>query len=237
MSASADGGALADESGTLSIGRLRRFVNERVHARGLLSLEGFILSSNGDAAVPHHQGDDAHVLARGDVLLFDFFPRGPGGYYHDITRTWSLGTPRPELRAAFQDVRGCFEHVMKLVKPGASTRDLQTETCAFFEGRGHSTIRLDPTATSGYVHSLGHGLGLEVHEKPHFPTFRAGQDTRLEPGMVITIEPGLYYPERGLGVRIEDTVVVTETGARSLSKTPIDLEVPLRGPAAKRAHA
>ncbi len=231
------GGALADGSGALTVGRLRRFVNERLHARGLQSPEGFILSTNGDASVPHHQGDDAHVMASGDVVLFDFFPRGAGGYHHDITRTWSLGTPRPEVQAAFDDVRGCFEHVMARVRPGASTRDLQAETCAFFEGRGHVTIRLDPTATSGYVHSLGHGIGLEVHEKPHFPTFRAGQDTHLEPGMVITIEPGLYYPERSLGVRIEDTVVVTEGGARSLSTTSRDLELSIRGPAAQRARA
>jgi Xaa-Pro aminopeptidase len=126
---------------------------------------------------------------------------------------------------------------MERVRPGASTRDLQSETCAFFEARGHGTIRQDPTATSGYVHSLGHGIGLDVHERPHFPTFRSGPDTRLEPGMVITIEPGLYYPERGLGVRIEDTVVVTETGARSLSTSPLDLEITLRGAQPARARA
>ena len=94
---SAEGGVLVDESGAVTIGRLRDFVSERVHARVLRSSDGFILSSNADAGVPHHQGDDAHVLAPGDVLLFDFFPRGAGGYHHDITRTWCLGPPRPEV--------------------------------------------------------------------------------------------------------------------------------------------
>jgi Xaa-Pro aminopeptidase len=221
------GEALADEEGPLTVGRVKRFVGERVHTRGLQAPEGFILSTNRDAGVPHNTGDEAHVLAPGDVVLFDFFPKGTGGYYHDVTRTWSLGPPRPEVRSAFQDVRACFDHVLGRVRPGSSTRDLQLETCAFFEARGHSTLRQDPSRTEGYVHSLGHGLGLDVHERPHFPSFRAGKDTRLEPGMVVTIEPGLYYPERGFGVRIEDTVVVTEAGARSLSKVSTELEISL----------
>lgn len=235
--ASIRGGALTDAAGVLTVGRARAFVLERLHARGLESREGFILATNADAGVPHHQGDDGHSLAPGDLMLFDFYPRGAGGYHHDITRTWSLGPARPDVRAAFDDVRACFEHVMERVRPGASTRDLQATACAFFEARGHTTIRQDPTATSGYVHSLGHGIGLDVHERPHFPTFRAGRDTRLDPGMVITIEPGLYYPEREVGVRIEDTVVVTENGARSLSTTPLDLEISLRGSVVERARA
>jgi Xaa-Pro aminopeptidase len=64
-----------------------------------------------------------------------------------------------------------------------------------------------------------------VHEKPGFPTFRAGFDARLQPGMVVTIEPGLYDPDAGYGVRLEDTVAVTESGVRSLSTVPLDLEV------------
>jgi Xaa-Pro aminopeptidase len=227
-------GALADDSGPLTIGRLRRLILERVHERGLQAPEGFILSANRDAGVPHSSGDDAHALAAGDVLLLDFYPRGPEGYWHDVTRTWSLGAARPEVQSAHDDVRGCFELVLERIRPGVSSRELQSEACTYFEERGHASIRQDPAGTSGYVHSLGHGLGLEVHERPHFPTFRAGQDAELEPGMVVTIEPGLYYPERGFGVRIEDTVLVTESGARSLSPAAPDLEIPIGGFAAAR---
>lgn len=219
-------GGLADEQGPLTIGRVRAFANERLQASGLQATEGFILSANRDAGVPHTMGDDTHALALGDVLLFDFWPRGKSGFYHDVTRTWSIGPPRPEVRAVFEDVRDCFEHMLGRVRPGVSTRALQLETCAFFEARGHSTMRRDPTVQSGYVHSLGHGLGLEVHERPYFPSFRAGKDMTLAPGMVVTVEPGLYYPERGLGVRIEDTVVVTESGARSLTTVSRELELP-----------
>ncbi len=219
--------ALALGDGPLTVGRLKALIRERMHARGLQALEGFMLSTNRDAGVPHNMGDDQHVLRPHDVVLFDFFPRGREGYWHDVTRTWSLGPPRPEVLRVFEDVRACFEHILERVRPGASTRALQHETCEFFEARGHPTIRQDPRGTSGYVHSLGHGLGLNVHERPHFPTFRAGTDTRLAEGMVITIEPGLYYPERELGVRLEDTIVVTADGCRSLSPVPLDLEVPL----------
>jgi Xaa-Pro aminopeptidase len=72
-----------------------------------------------------------------------------------------------------------------------------------------------------YIHGIGHPLGLEVHD--------VSPDGPLKAGMVVTIEPGLYYPARDLGVRLEDTVVVTETGARSLSTAPLDLELPVRG--------
>ncbi|MFN2433469.1 MAG: M24 family metallopeptidase [Gemmatimonadota bacterium] len=231
--AAGEAGQAGDADGPLTIGDVRRFVQQRVHARGLSTPGGFILSANRDAGVPHNTGDDGHVLAAGDVVLFDFFPRGSGGYYHDVSRTWSLGAPRPEVQAVYNDVLGCFGTLLERVQPGASTRELQQQTCEIFEEAGHVTVRQDPSSTSGYVHSLGHGLGLDVHEQPHFPSFRAGRDTRLEPGMVVTIEPGLYYPERGLGVRIEDTVLVTETGARSLSAVPTSLEV---GPGAGSAQ-
>ncbi|MBA2565570.1 MAG: aminopeptidase P family protein [Gemmatimonadetes bacterium] len=219
-----------------TIGNLKDFVRGRMQAAGLAAPGGFILSANADAGVPHNTGDDSHLLREGDVVLFDFFPQGANGYCHDVTRTWSIGAPRAEVREVFDDVLACFEEMMGAVRPGASTRDLQLRACEFFESRGHPTIRQDPCGTSGYVHSLGHGIGLEVHERPHFPTFRAGRDTVLEAGMVITVEPGLYYPERALGVRIEDTVVVTEEGARSLSAVPTSLEPAVLGrPAGARA--
>jgi Xaa-Pro aminopeptidase len=228
------GDALHHEGAPLTIGRLRAFASERAHGRGLESPGGFILSANRDAAVPHTQGDDAHVLRRGDVLLFDYFPRAENGWHHDITRTWSLGPPRPEVRRALDDVAGCFEDALRRVRPGVSTRELQAASCEFFETRGWPTVRQDPRAVRGYVHSLGHGLGLEVHERPNFPTFRAGDEIALEPGMVVTIEPGLYDPDADWGVRIEDTVAVTEDGARSLSTSPRDTEIRLAGPRLER---
>jgi Xaa-Pro aminopeptidase len=77
------------------------------------------------------------------------------------------------------------------------------------------------------VHSLGHGVGLEVHEEPYFPTF-GKWETRLQPGVVFTVEPGLYYPERGFGVRIEDTYYCDKDGEfHSLTPFPKDLVIPM----------
>jgi Xaa-Pro aminopeptidase len=229
-----DGGVLHHDGAPLTIGRLRAFASESAHARRLESPGGFILSANRDAAVPHTQGDDGHVLRPGDVLLFDYFPRGEEGWHHDVTRTWTLGPPRPEVRRALEDVAACFDDALRRVRPGVSTRDLQAASCDFFEARGWPTVRQDPRAVRGYVHSLGHGLGLEVHERPNFPTFRAGDEIALEPGMVVTIEPGLYAPDSDWGVRIEDTVLVTEEGARSLSTSPRDSEIRLAGSGLER---
>jgi Xaa-Pro aminopeptidase len=92
---------------------------------------------------------------------------------------------------------------------------------------GHPTLRSDPKTEEGYVHSLGHGIGLEIHSRPRLSI--ATEET-LQPGQVLTIEPGLYYPSRGFGVRIEDTVYVDERGVfHSLTPFPKDLVIPIQG--------
>jgi Xaa-Pro aminopeptidase len=80
-----------------------------------------------------------------------------------------------------------------------------------FESQGHNTHRVDRSTHSGYVHSLGHGTGLKIHGRPRFGLRDSNQDT-LQPGAVFTIEPGLYYPEKGFGVRLEDTFYLDEDG-------------------------
>ena len=105
--------------------------------------------------------------------------------------------------------------------------EFQKRTCELFDGMGHATIETDPATESGYVHSVGHGLGLQVHE---MPWARKGNDhyNQLKPGIVFTIEPGLYYPERGLGVRLEDTVWITPEGEFEIFiDYPYDLIIPV----------
>jgi Xaa-Pro aminopeptidase len=94
---------------------------------------------------------------------------------------------------------------MRALRPGELCRTYQALTCDLLEARGHPTLRTDPKTTNGYVHSVAHGLGLAVHEGPRFADVK-GNAARLDPGVVITVEPGVYYPERGYGVRIEDSV-------------------------------
>jgi Xaa-Pro aminopeptidase len=101
-------------------------------------------------------------------------------------------------------------------------------TLDYFEKEGHPTMRTHPGGHDGYVHSLGHGLGLDIHEDPRL-SVAAGNATLLQPGHVVSVEPGLYYSERGFGVRVEDTVAFEEDGTLvTLTEYPYDLVVPMK---------
>jgi Xaa-Pro aminopeptidase len=101
-------------------------------------------------------------------------------------------------------------------------------TLDFFEAKGHPTARTNPGGHDGYVHSLGHGVGLDIHEEPRL-SIAAGNATLLAPGHVVSIEPGLYYPDRGFGVRVEDTIALRSDGSvLNLTQFPYDLVVPMR---------
>jgi len=101
-------------------------------------------------------------------------------------------------------------------------------TCEYFAAKGHPTPTSHPGTHVGYVHSLGHGIGLDIHEDPRLSS-GAGNETTLQPGHVFSVEPGLYYPDRGFGVRIEDSVAFAETGELVyLSHYPYDLVVPMK---------
>jgi Xaa-Pro aminopeptidase len=98
-------------------------------------------------------------------------------------------------------------------------------TCEFFEERGHPTIASDSKTKEGYVHSVGHGLGLAIHEEPRFSDNPSNTDV-LRPGHVFTCEPGLYYPERGYGIRIEDVIWIDDEGSvHNLTDFPKELVV------------
>jgi Xaa-Pro aminopeptidase len=106
--------------------------------------------------------------------------------------------------------------------------EFQERTCELFEAQGHVTIRQDSTVESGYVHSLGHGVGLNIHEKPWFGN-KSDPTNALVPGSVFTIEPGLYYPDKGMGVRLEDTYYVSEDGAfEKFVDYPMELVLPMK---------
>ena len=113
------------------------------------------------------------------------------------------------------------------LKVNRPTSEYQVLTCEYFDKRGHPTIMTEPRSTSGYVHGLGHGLGLEVHEAPSFSHLAASMFA-LEPGSTFTVEPGLYYPERGYGLRVEDTFYCDSAGNfHSLTPFRKDLVLPV----------
>ncbi len=120
-----------------------------------------------------------------------------------------------------------YQQIMSEIKVNSFCYQYQDRTCELFEEQGHPTIKSNPQTQEGYVHSLGHGVGLYIHEYPRFSS--NAKEDRLAPGSVVTIEPGLYYPEQGMGVRLEDTVWVRPDGEMEiLADYPLDLVLPVK---------
>lgn len=218
------------DSEPLTIGEVKQRIDLWLAERGAENPERTIFASGYDAAVPHSTGNDASPLRLGETIVFDIFPREiGGGYFYDITRTWCLGYAPDEALALYEDVRSVYQQLRSELRLGEICRTYQERACELFEGRGHATVRTNPQTQEGYVHSLGHGVGLHIHEEPFFRL--SGPDsTRLAPGMVVTVEPGLYYPGRKMGVRLEDTVYARPDGGfETLADFPLDLVLPVQG--------
>ncbi len=212
----------------LTIGRTHEEIGRLIAEQRMEDPEGIIFAIGRDAGIPHSKGNPQDVLALGQSIVFDIFPQeAGGGYFFDMTRTFCLGYAPPEIEQAYQDVYDCMEHVMAAYQVGVETRRYQQMTCEFFENRGHPTVGSDTQTESGYVHSLGHGVGLAIHEEPRFSDVPSNTDT-IQPGHVFTIEPGLYYPDRGYGVRIEDVIWINPDGqVENLTDFPKELVIEL----------
>jgi len=172
--------------------------------------EGTIVSCGEQSAQPHNTGSG--LLYAGQPIVFDIFPRDTKtGYYFDMTRTVIKGTPSRELRRHYTAVQKAQLAGLAAIKPGRKASEVHAACEEVFKRLGYKT-----TEDEGFIHSTGHGVGLDIHERPGIGP---KSDELLTPGMVITIEPGLYYKELG-GVRIEDAVVVTTRGYVNLTNVP-----------------
>jgi Xaa-Pro dipeptidase len=167
-----------------------------------------IVAFGPNSANPHAFPTD-RVLKSGEVVLIDW-GASVNGYYSDITRTFAMGDVNPELEKIAEFVRKANAAGRAAIKPGVKTNQVDEAARKVIEDAGYGKY---------FIHRTGHGLGREGHEEPYISQF---DETTLEPGMTFTIEPGIYLPNRG-GVRIEDDVVVTETGSRSLTNLPREL--------------
>ena len=212
----------------LTIGDVKEKINLWLAERGAENPKGTIFSIGRDAAVPHTSGNPNDVLRLGQTIIFDIYPcEAGGGYYYDLTRTWCLGFAPDEALALYEDVLAAYQAVERELRAGTPLRNYQELVCKLFRERGHPTLQENPVTDQGYVHGLGHGVGLYLHQDPFF---RLGTpDSQVLPeGAVVTVEPGLYYPERGLGVRLEDTFWIEPgAAAQPLADYPLDLVLPL----------
>ncbi|WP_336327432.1 Xaa-Pro peptidase family protein [Halovenus sp. HT40] len=183
------------------------------------ALDETIVACGADAADPHDRGSGP--LLADEPIIIDIFPRNKTSRYHaDMTRTFCHGEPSERLQEWFDLTDRAREAAIEAVAPGVETDEIHGAACDVYEDAGLPTLRSDPTTETGFIHSTGHGVGLDVHEMPSV----AESGETLKPGHVITIEPGLYDPDVG-GVRIEDLLVVTEDGYENLTEYDIELIV------------
>lgn len=168
----------------------------------------FIVASGERGAMPHGRASDK-ILCSGELVTIDF-GAVKDGYHSDETVTVAVGRPSDRGREIHDIVRQAHDRAIAAVRPGISCRDLDAVARDYIREQGY-----DPY----FGHGLGHGVGLEIHEKP---VVSPRSDALVEEGMVFTIEPGIYVPGFG-GVRIEDTVAVTADGCVLLTQAPKDL--------------
>ena len=195
-----------------------RDVIEQTLLRHRCSAEGTIVASGPQGARPHEVGSGP--LCAGLPVVIDIFPRDKEtGYWGDITRTVVRGHASEAIRRMYRDVLAAQKLALSMLRPGVESCAVQQAVEKFFRAAGHETRLSPPGQECGFIHSVGHGVGLDIHESPGL----RNEPGRLVAGNVVTVEPGLYYPGLG-GVRIEDTVVVTRTGYKVLATFPKKLE-------------
>lgn len=181
----------------------------------------------GTIAAPGIQGADPHLVGNGpikagDPIVLDIFPRcNDTGYYGDLTRTVVKGQATPVVKRAYQTVYEAQQLALSMMKAGIEGHTVHEAVEAHFKASGYETSAKDGIS-QGFFHGLGHSVGLEIHEGPHM---NKKQGEFLEAGNVITVEPGLYYRDWG-GIRLENTVAVTDDGILDLTTAEYRLEIP-----------
>ncbi|MDK2825624.1 MAG: Xaa-Pro aminopeptidase [Methanolobus sp.] len=169
-----------------------------------------IVAGGKGSANPHWEGEGP--IKANEPVVIDIFPRSKRKkYYADMTRTVLNGTPSDKLKDMYDAVLAAQTAGIEMVKPGVKCSDIHNKVCDVFKERGYDTVR--EGSNVGFIHSTGHGVGLEIHELP----FVGNSDVELEEGNIITIEPGLYYPDVG-GIRLEDLILVTADGHENLTE-------------------
>lgn len=211
-------GVLHRDGDPLTAERVKQSIEITLLQHGC-GLDETIVAGGDQGADPHERGHGP--LPANAPIVIDIFPRDKATKYHaDMTRTVVKGTPTDEVKRRFTLTCEAMQAAIDAVQPGIPAANIHDAACDVYEDAGYQTLRTDPQAETGFIHSTGHGVGLDVHELPRLAP--GGDELRV--GHVITIEPGLYDPAVG-GMRIEDLLVVTEEGYVNLTNYPKELVV------------
>ncbi len=200
----------------LTAERLRAELESAMLFAGGFALNNSIVACGEQACDPHERGHGP--LRAHELIILDIFPRAAKtGFYGDLTRTVVRGRANDARRRLLETCLEGQKRALKALAPQADGKTIQDDVRKFFTEAGYPTEQR-ACRWQGFFHGLGHGLGLELHEEPRIAR------TKLQPGQVFTVEPGIYIPGLG-GVRHEDVVVITERGHRMLSRFPKPLEL------------
>jgi Xaa-Pro aminopeptidase len=216
--ATVEGGALSLEGEVLTSERVRRAIDVTLLEEGCEASD-CIVASGADGARAHAVGSGP--IEAGEPVIVDIAPRGKESrYFADMTRTFVKGEPDPTIRERYELTQEAYDAALETIRAGVTGEAVHDVVCDVFEREDYPTLRTDEATDDGFTSATGHGVGLDVHEQPKL-IWGSGE---LRPGHVITVEPGLY--EQGVGgVRLEDLLVVTETGYENLNDYPRDLGV------------
>jgi Xaa-Pro aminopeptidase len=199
----------------LRAGRTEREVGadiaEAIRAEGHARVDFVIVASGPNGASPHHEVSD-RVIERGDPVVVDIGGTTAAGYCSDCTRMYAVGEPPADFLAYYAVLERAQAAAVAHVRPGVSCASVDATARTIIDAGGYGEM---------FVHRTGHGIGLETHEDPYIV---AGNELTLEPGMVFSVEPGIYLAGRH-GARIEDIVACTETGVEPLNRTSHELVV------------
>jgi Xaa-Pro aminopeptidase len=185
--------------------RVAHEIISHLSERGLQEAFDTIVASGERSAMPHGKPTQRKIQ-KGDVVVIDMGALY-NGYHSDITRTVCVGNPKDEEKRVFELLQKAQEAAYKAIRPGALAKEPDLAARKVLQEAGYAEY---------FSHGLGHGIGLEIHEAP---AVRRTSEQVLEPGMVITVEPGVYIPGK-FGMRLEDDVLVTENGCEVLTKLP-----------------
>jgi Xaa-Pro aminopeptidase len=197
---------------------LRKCINSTVFDLGYLPSHTIV--------APGKHGCDPHDEGHGPIranspIIIDIFPRSEkNGYFGDITRTFVKGKAPEKIAKMYRAVYEGQTGALRAIRDGVKAKDIHQTILDLFEKKGFATGQIDGRM-QGFFHGTGHGLGLDIHEPPRI----AINDVILKKGMVVTVEPGLYYYPIG-GIRIEDTIAITKTGIKNLTRFSKTLEIP-----------
>lgn len=215
-------GILIVKKEPLTVGKVKSFLGHQFLDHGFVMEEDIIVACGPKGSDPHYFGDPQDVLKANQPIILDICPRSvQKRYWTDMTRTIVKGKASDKVRKMFNAVLEARNASIDAIQAGTLGSNVYNVCCDVLEKAGYETTRGGKQITRGLTHSLGHGVGLDIHEVPRMSEL---YKFPLKEHNIVTVEPGLYDPDVG-GLRIEDIVKVTKTRCNNLTKMEIRLEV------------